>query len=190
MEEAKTKTKDLACKVSKMMDATDKIASNTNLYWDVLMARPAASNRTFADPKVLSDMDRKARQILVKHLDQEGINTLAKSLTKLVSKANEVLASIKDTTKPKDAKVVTVTKTKNQMLLLTLDSKATAEWIRELLNEILFIDAFSKGVHIRERTYNLVVPRVLITFDPKNEEHLHEVEEINSLDNNELHKVK
>jgi hypothetical protein len=44
-----------------------------------------------------------------------------------------------------------------------------------------FTSAFSEGSHIRARAFNIIVPRVPITFDPKNDEHLREVEEANGL---------
>ena len=57
VEEAKTDTKDLASKVSKVTDTTDKIASNTNSYRAVLLSKPAQPNKAVTDPKVLSDME-------------------------------------------------------------------------------------------------------------------------------------
>jgi hypothetical protein len=47
-----------------------------------------------------------------------------------------------------------------------------------------------EGSHIRERSYNLVVPRVPITFDPQDGKHLREVEEVNGLTTNALRKVR
>ena len=57
VEEAKNDTRDLTCKVNKVTDAADKIASDMNLYWDVLLSKPTPTNRSAADPRVLSDMD-------------------------------------------------------------------------------------------------------------------------------------
>ena len=53
--------------------------------------------------------------------------------------------------------------------------------IREPGNEATFADAFSKGAHIQEREYILVAPRVPLTFDPGNPDHLREIEETNAL---------
>ena len=57
VEEAKTDTKDLACKVNKVTDATNKLASDTNSYRDALLSKPTLSNKANVDPRVLSDMD-------------------------------------------------------------------------------------------------------------------------------------
>jgi len=107
---------------------------------------------------------------------------LAKSLTELVSKANKVIASIEDTAKPKDIKVLAVLKMRKQTLLLTLNSKEAVAWFRDPSVEITFTGTFLEGSHIEERTYNIIVPRVPITFEPSDEKHLQEIEEINNLD--------
>ena len=189
-EESKIAAQDLASKVGKVTEATDKIASETTTYRDALLAAPKQTIRSSTDPRILSDMERKAKQVLVDIYDVEGSNTLAKSLTELVDKANTVISALADAGKPKDTKVVTALKTRNQSLLLTLNSKEAAEWIRDPTIEPLFANAFSEGSHIRERTYNVVVPRVPVTFDPKEDAHLREVEEINGLEKLTLSKVK
>lgn len=47
-----------------------------------------------------------------------------------------------------------------------------------------------EGSHITSRQYNLIVPRIPITCDPKDEKHLHEVEEANGLRPNEIFKAR
>jgi hypothetical protein len=81
-------------------------------------------------------------------------------------------------------------KTHRNAVVLTADSKETAEWLKDPGVEIAFTDAFSKDSHIRERTYELVVPRVPLTFDPKEDEHLREVEETNGLSTKEIRRAK
>ncbi|KAH9959861.1 hypothetical protein BC827DRAFT_1212140 [Russula dissimulans] len=48
-------------------------------------------------------------------------------------------------------------------------------------NDKAFTDAFAKGSHIKLRSFNLVVSGIPITFDPENEVHLREVEEVSEL---------
>jgi hypothetical protein len=59
-----------------------------------------------------------------------------------------------------------------QTVLLTLNSRKAAAWLREPEIEMEFANTFSEGSHIREQTYNIIIPWVPITFDPKNAEHL------------------
>ena len=78
-------------------------------------------------------------------------------------------------------KVKSIYKTKKNAILLTLNSKEAANWLREVENKVMFINSFLKGAHIREREYNLVAPRVPLTFEPSNTKHLREIEENNGL---------
>ena len=86
VEEAKTDTRDLTSKVNKVTDAADKIASDMNLYRDVLLSKPTLSNRSTIDPRVISNMDCKAKQILVDIYNKDGNNILTKSLTAIIER--------------------------------------------------------------------------------------------------------
>ena len=183
-------TTSILSKLGQVTNVTDKIASTTQSYKDVLVARQAPSLRSSVDPKVLGDMDRKAKQILVDIFEEEGNSTLDKSLTDLIAKANEALDSMSDASKPANAKVESVFKTRKNAILLTLNSRETADWVREPGNEETFANAFSKGAHIREREYNLVAPRVPLTFEPDNKKHLREIEESNSLPTHVIRKAR
>ena len=77
-----------------------------------MLTKPTQSIRAITDPKVLGDLERKSRQILVEHLDTEGSNLLGKSLMELTAKANKAISTIEDTKKPKDIKVQTLFKTR------------------------------------------------------------------------------
>jgi hypothetical protein len=130
VEETKDIAKELASKVNKVTEATDKIASKTESYRDVLLASPAQGNKVKANPRVLGDIERKAKQILVEIFNIEGNNTMAKSLTELVSKAKEAIDSLEDVDKPKDIKVITAHKARREVVLLTLNSKEAVQWIK------------------------------------------------------------
>ena len=180
-DEIKEKSTEILSNVGKVTNATVKIADTTQSYCEALMSRPSLSNKASVDPKVFCDMERKDKQILIDIFDKEGANTLGTSLMELMAKANGALDSIKGGDKPEPVKVESVHKTKKNMILLTLNSKEAANWLREVENEVAFINSFSKGAHIREREFNLVTPRVPLTFEPSNTKHLREIEENNSL---------
>ena len=164
-----------------MSEATNKIANEASPYRAALLSNGRLSNAANTDPRVLNDLDRQSKQILVDIFDKEGNNTLDRSLAELVGKANEAIGKIEDANKPKDIKVLAAAKGRRQTILLTLNSKEAAQWLRETDSEIAFTSTFSEGSHIRERAFNIIVPRVLITFDPKDDSHLREVEEANGL---------
>jgi len=180
-EEIKGNTLDIISKLGKATNVAVKIVDTTQLYRDMLTARQTPTHKASTDPKVLGDMDCRAKQLLVDIYGNEGNATLEKSLTELIAKANKVLDGMSDTDKPGKVKVEAVLKTKKNAVLLTLNSKEAADWIREVGNEETFADTFSKGAHIRDQEYILVAPRVPLTFKPENQLHLREIKEANSL---------
>src|SRR5712675_3174412 len=125
------------------------------MYRDTLLAKPNQTNRMGVDPKILSDLERKAKQILVGVHGSDGDALLSKSLTEIIGKANDALTPIEDSAKPKEVKVVAALKTRGKTLLLTMNSRSTADWVREMDIEMKFTDAFSISLHVRQRTYNL-----------------------------------
>ena len=56
-------------------------------------------------------MECKARQILIDIFDEEGNNTLTKSLTELIVKANKAIGKIEDANKPDKVIVETALQT-------------------------------------------------------------------------------
>jgi len=182
--------KDLTGKVGKITDTAKRIATDTSKYRDAVLTRPTQTIRASTDPKVLGDLERKSRQILVEHFNTEGTNLLSKSLTELTSKANKAISAVEDSGKPKDIKVQTLFKTRQGALVLTLESKEAVAWIKQPEIEIAFTAAFAEGSHIAERSYSLIAPSVPILFDPKDDKHLREVEEANGLRTKEIVKAK
>jgi hypothetical protein len=83
-----------------------------------------------------------------------------------------------------------VIKTRKRAILLTTNSKETVTWLRETENKIAFTETFSEQSHIRERAYNLVVPRIPTTYDLKDSNHLQELEETNGLGINTIGKAR
>jgi hypothetical protein len=45
-------------------------------------------------------------------------------------------------------------KTCKSRIVFTLNSKEAANWVRQPINKLAFTDAFSKGMHIKEKLYN------------------------------------
>ena len=191
-EEIKGKTSDIMSDVGKVTSVTGKIADTTQSYRDALISRQSSSpsNKSSVDPKILSDMERRDRQILIDIYDEEGTSTMDKSLSELLAMANEALDKTSDGSKPEEVKAVSVHKTKRNAILLTLNSKEAVSWVREAGNEETFANLFSKGSHIREREYNLIVPRVPLIFDPKKDTDLREIEEANGLTPRVISKAK
>jgi len=189
-EEVKSVSETLESKVNKVTDTTDKLASETKSYRDALRSGSTQNNKVGVDPKVLSGIDRRAKQILVDVYGEKGETLLKGSLTAIIDKANEALSTVEEPAKPADIKVLAALKTRGKAILLTLNSKEAVDWIREVENEMVFSEAFSRDSQIRQRAHNLVVPRVPTTLDPGNKDHLREIEETNGLSSNVISKAR
>jgi hypothetical protein len=146
--------------------------------------------RAGTDPRILSIMDRRSRQVMVDIYGEDGKKLLAKSLTEIVRKANEAIETIKDANKPSDTKATAALKARGHAILITMNSKEATMWLRRVENEIAFTSAFSEGSHIRERTYNLIAPSVPVSFEPEKGESLRKIEEANGLEKNTISKAK
>ena len=150
----KSDASNILSKLGQVTNVADKIASTTQSYRDVLVNRQTPSLRATVDPKVLGDMDRRAKQILVELFDEDGERTYDKSLAELITKANEALAGMTDANKPTNAKVDSVLKTRKNAVLLTLNSSEAANWVREPGNEETFANVvllWSGSVRFRGR---------------------------------------
>ena len=181
MQDLKEAAKDIASKVGKVTDAMDKIATTTQSYRDTLVQSLAVKSKSSLNPKVLGDIECRARQTLIEIYNEEGNYSMSKSLTEIIAKANKTLSKIEDAEKPVKVIVESALQTRKGALVLTLNSREAANWVRQLEHEIAFTEGFSKGLHISERSYNLIAPRVPITFEPEDRNQLREIEEANGL---------
>jgi hypothetical protein len=178
-ESLKESTEKLNSKINKVNESTTRFADTAKSYRDALVAsEPSPGTGKNVDPKILSDLDRKAKQVLVGFHDPTVEN---KSQAELKDKANDIIASLGELLPPEGAKVENVLKLRSGGAILQLNSKEAANWIRTTEVEIEFTKSFAELAHFRERHYNILVPRVPLTFDPSNQEHLREIEEANGL---------
>jgi len=174
-------TKEIASTVGKVNNATNKIATTTQSYSDTLKHSLAAIVKHSLNPKVLGDMECKAQQILIDIFNKEDSITCSKSMTKVIIRMNETLKKMENTNKLTKVHIESALQTYKGALVLTLNSKEAVTWIGQPEIEMAFTEAFSKGLHIRERIFNLITPRVLIIFELENDNHLRELEEVNGL---------
>jgi methyl-accepting chemotaxis protein len=93
-ENLQSSTKELEGKVDKVMDAMNRIANTTKSYCDALLAKPPGLHSPTAHPKVISDLERKDRQVLISYLSVKDNTTLGMSLLVLKDKANQILSDL------------------------------------------------------------------------------------------------
>jgi hypothetical protein len=183
-------TKELEGKMAKVNDSTDKLANTTKSYRDAMMAKSANPNRSCADPKVLINMDRKARQILIRYDSDEENATINASILELKDRANKIVTEMDDPTCPEVTKIESIARTRDNSLLVLLNSKEAADWLREPDVEDRFLDKFAIGANIQGRTFNVILRWVPIIADPTNRAHLREIEEANNLPDEVILKMR
>jgi hypothetical protein len=180
--------KDIENNVTRVNDATAQIADTTKTYRDALLVQPSQSHGTMVDLKIKDDLERKAKQILVS-VDRDDFYRI--SLTEFKSKAEDAIAAIDDVRdRPEKVEVELVSITRSKAILLQLNSKQAADWLRNPFIESKFTAKFTKDSLFIDRLYNILLPRTPITFEPNNTEHLRELEESNNLDPHSIKKAR
>ena len=189
-ENLQSSTKDLEGRVTKVTDATDKIANTTQSYRDVLMDKANNPLSLTVDPRLLNDRDRKSRQILISFNSVEENATLNTSLVDLKDKANRIIADMSDPTRPDLVQVDNVSRTQGGSLLLLLNSKEAAAWLKDPVKEYNFLDKFAVGSSIRNRDFNVLLRWVPIIFGPEDRMNHREIEEGNELPAHSIQKAR
>ena len=164
---------------------TDQISSTMTSYKEALLTVATNTPRVNAtqttkvseDPRLTRDLDRKSRQLLIE-LGKETVES--KSASEIKEKLETALKSL-DPSPPEGAIIQEINKLRNGGVIIQLATKVAADWLREPFNKVAFTEKLDAHAYIKERMYPLVVPRVPISFDPLNQEHLREVEAINNL---------
>jgi hypothetical protein len=174
----KAAAKEIETHMGKVTSATNKIVSNATPYCDALLGGTGRENREAADGRVLIDLERKAKQILIVIKD---FDTAMLSTDTLMEKANGILTEIRDRERPETVKIEAITRFLNGGMLLQFNSKEATKWLRDPLIEDTFLKKFAKDAYVKEHPFNVLLRRVPIIFEPSNEAHLCEVEEANGL---------
>jgi hypothetical protein len=180
--------KGIVDKVTEVNAATTQIACTTKTYKDALLVQPSQTIDTMVDLRIKDDLERKAKQVLVEVLSDD---LKGKSLAEIKLRATDAIAELDDDQdRPEQVVVEVVTATRTKALLLQMNTKQAANWLRNPLTESQFMPKFAKDSFFVNRTYNIIVPRTPIIFDPKNEQHLREIEEGNNLDPKSVKKAR
>jgi len=189
-ENLRSTTKDIESKVVKVTDTTDRIANTTQSYRDVLLDKSSNPHSLNADPRLLRDRDRKARQLMLGYNSVEENATLNMSLTELKDKANKIVADLVGTNRPDVVQIESVSRTRGGSLLLLLNSKESADWLKDPTIEYQFLDKYAVGASIKDRDYNIMIRWVPIIFGPDDRTQHRELEEENNLPDHSILKAR
>jgi len=121
-------TKNLECKVMKVTDAADQFTDTTRTYKDALLTKSGQPLESMMDLKIKDDLERKAKQILfnIRSNDLDGV-----SITEIKDRANKAITEVEDyLERPGKVEVDFVTVMRNRAVLLQLNTKDAAEWLK------------------------------------------------------------
>jgi hypothetical protein len=189
---------DMSKTIGEATTATTQINDTTFSYKQALLqAAPQATQThqtyhmqertTYPDPRILRDMDRRAKQILIDTIDPEVVNL---SLAELKEKVRTSIASVTNPPPPQNVEILEVSKLKKGGITVLFGSKEIIDWMKDRDPEFGFLSAFSRDAELSKRSYLVLVPRVPLTFDPSNDTHLREVEEANALPTGVIQKAR
>ena len=178
-------------KVSKVSDTTAQIANTANSYRDALLRNatpgPGRGPGQATEEEICLATDRKERQVLI---ELEETQLLAHSYDSLLEKAESAIGQILDPPPLEDMSIMQVTKIRKNGLIINFSSKEAAQWLKRPDVGPIFAVHFIPGSIIKPRQFPLLVPRIPLTFNPEDKEHLREVEEGNSLDKYAIAKAR
>ncbi|KAN0131067.1 hypothetical protein V8E53_011200 [Lactarius tabidus] len=165
-------------------DLSNKLTNTVSSYKEVLLTAPRppqqdSNNNTMGmpDPKITRDLDRKASQVLVDIYNREVINC---SVEELKSTFNALIAE-EPTELLVDVDIQHITKLCNRGLILQFRSKEAAEWFHQPEITKNLLPKIDSSTLLKERTYQILVPRVPVIFEPANVVSMHELEEQNNM---------
>ena len=185
--------------IAKAADSTTELANTARSYKEVLLGNPTnmptrgttvgLSQQTEGAAAELlhSAMERKDRQVLIT-IDENQIAT--QSNESLLEKVEQAINDISKPPPPANITVALVSKIRKNAIIINFFTKDAATWLKRPEVSKKFAASFIAGAEIKPRQYPLLMPRIPITFDPGNPEHLREVEEANLLDKFSIAKAR
>ena len=174
-------------------DSSNRLTNMMSSYKDALLMAlkppvnlPAAGRPTDTnDPRIIRDQNCKACQVLVDIYNKDVVN---RSLEELKSSFNTLIGE--EPTEPLlDMNVQHIVKLCNRGLILQFETKEAADWFKQpdiLLSILPRIDSSAK---LENRAYQILVPRVPVTFKTNSEDSLRELEEQNGMKDSVLLKA-
>lgn len=189
---------DMSKTIGEATNATTQISDTVHSYKQALLqAAPQGpqtqhmyhtqERRAQPDPRILVDLDRKVRQILIDTIDPEVLNA---SLAEIKEKVRTSIASVTYPPPPQNTEVIDVNKLRKGGITVLFGGKEIIKWLKDQDAEFGFLSAFSRDASISKCSYPILVPRVPLTFDPSCDTHLREIEEVNDLPTGTIQKAR
>jgi hypothetical protein len=184
---------DMTKTIGEATTATTQITDTAHSYKQALLqaaprefqAQPRGTLQS--DPRIMRDMDRKARQILIDTADPRIMNV---SQDEIKEKVRSSIAEITDLPPPQDTRIAEISKLKKGGLTILFKEKDVVLWLQDPETRRKFLLGVAMDATISNRSYPILVPRIPITFNPADDNHLREVEETNDLPAGTIEKAR
>jgi hypothetical protein len=158
-------------------NSSNKLTNMVSSYKEALLTAPKPAQQAYSgrqsdklksDPRIIRDLNRKACQVLVDIYNRDVVN---RSLEELKSNFN-ALIGVEPMEPLTDTNVQHIIKLCNGGLILQFKSKEAAEWFKQPEITSSILPKIDSSAMLKERTFQILVPRVLVIFDPDSKESL------------------
>ena len=139
------------------------------------------------DPRILRDVERKSRQILIDTQDPK-VNEASNNEIKI--KVGDAIKAITEPPPPKDVEILDVNKLRKGGFTVVFKNKDVIKWLQDTKAEFDFVTGIAPDATITQRVFPILAPRIPLTFNPSNGEHLREIEECNNLPTGTIEKAR
>lgn len=184
-------TTEVEAKLTEVSGTASQIASKANSYKEALLRNPtpgpARSQETDMARVANEAADKLERQVL---FEVDADELLSQSDVAVREKANQAINLVTSPAKPEDAFIMDINRVRKGALVIKMSSKEAANWLRHPEVTPVFTANFLTGAVVKPRQFPLIVPRIPLTFEPEDGEHLREVEESNDLPKDVIAKAK
>ena len=194
VESIKATTNDMGKSIAQVTNTNSQLENTATSYKEALLksseqqAQPRSpENPSPTDPRILRDVERKTRQILIDTCDPK-INEA--SINEIKEKIRNAITTIADPPPPKDTTIMDVSKLRKGGFTVIFKDKEVIEWIQNTKVESDFVTEIAPDATITKRVFPILAPRIPLTFDPSNGEHLREIEECNNLSSGTIEKAR
>ena len=173
-----------------MAESVRKAATQAKSYSQIAAspptprASPSAPPVTHSQLQIQNREQIKRRQILI-DFNKAGDLQLEimdeKTLNRKATDAIRTCFAIDSDNRPAEVRLKTSTLLRNGGLLLELNSDEAASWLKS--GDIIdrFLENLGSGANVKNRTYQVIVHFVLVSFNPTNKEHVRGYEEHNNI---------
>jgi len=174
---------ELHAKMAAVSSTTSQLETTVNSYKDALLKVPASSHPSWnnesqynLDPAIGKSADRKSRQVLIEFINDQFISLSEKAIKE---KILDTFKQISTPAPPKDIVIEEILKLRNRAIIICFGTKEVMEWLQETKAELLFTAKLHPGANIKLQQYTILAPKLPITLDVNNDEHIREIEEVN-----------